>query len=402
MVERINIAFMYDVPNWAFHNIAKNISAQAGSDYRISSFGREDWFGKRHKLIEILKANDIVVFLWRFDFLAAVDMLFNGTGKKRKAEQYRLFSETVFITIVYDHLYYTKDDLLKHGNPFEISDIVATCSSKLNELYSSLDHLPSPSHVLIDGVETKHFDRTRNEENSVTSDEKPLVFGWVGNSKWGNTVGADMKGLNSIALPAVERLRSLGHDFEFKVADSVTSPVPKAQMPSYYSSIDVLICTSKIEGTPNPILESMASGCAFISTDVGVVREVSGPLQHQAIMAERAVDELCEQMLYAINNPDWVVKLKAENYERRLGLDWRVRFEDWERLFKEALSLRATPEFQKSKNDKIILIKRKGRTLVGMLRKWVAGSKTLYWAYKIALRYTPNFIRKVKELVLGN
>jgi glycosyltransferase involved in cell wall biosynthesis len=42
----------------------------------------------------------------------------------------------------------------------------------------------------------------------------------------------------------------------------------------YYSAADVLVLTSKSEGSPNVIKEAMACNCPIVSTDVGDVREI--------------------------------------------------------------------------------------------------------------------------------
>ena len=48
------------------------------------------------------------------------------------------------------------------------------------------------------------------------------------------------------------------------------------------SKIDVYVCTSKNEGTPNPVLEAMACRVPVISTDVGVIPELFGPLERDS------------------------------------------------------------------------------------------------------------------------
>ena len=50
-------------------------------------------------------------------------------------------------------------------------------------------------------------------------------------------------------------------------------------MPEYYNGIDIYVCTSRTEGTPNTVLEAMACGVPVISTDVGIVPEVFGEKQ---------------------------------------------------------------------------------------------------------------------------
>ena len=60
--------------------------------------------------------------------------------------------------------------------------------------------------------------------------------------------------------PVVEELQSEGYPIELKLCDSNEKMIPHHEMPDWYASIDLYICMSKIEGTPNPILECMACG----------------------------------------------------------------------------------------------------------------------------------------------
>lgn len=49
--------------------------------------------------------------------------------------------------------------------------------------------------------------------------------------------------------------------------------VPNEETPYHYNAADVVLMTSKWEGSPNAIKEAMACGCPIVSTDVGDVRE---------------------------------------------------------------------------------------------------------------------------------
>jgi glycosyltransferase involved in cell wall biosynthesis len=48
-----------------------------------------------------------------------------------------------------------------------------------------------------------------------------------------------------------------------------------------YSQLDLVVCTSSNEGTPMALLETMASGRAFVATDVGGVRDLMVGLGHK-------------------------------------------------------------------------------------------------------------------------
>lgn len=52
--------------------------------------------------------------------------------------------------------------------------------------------------------------------------------------------------------------------------------VDHSLIPAYLSAADVLLLTSKWEGSPNVIKEAMACNCPIVSTDVGDVKEVIG------------------------------------------------------------------------------------------------------------------------------
>lgn len=87
----------------------------------------------------------------------------------------------------------------------------------------------------------------------------PLVIGWAGDSR------DRIKGVRDILEPACA-----GH-FPLRLA---TGGLSHSQMNRFYNQLDIYAITSKHEGTPLPLLESMAAGCFPVCTDVGVVREV--------------------------------------------------------------------------------------------------------------------------------
>jgi glycosyltransferase involved in cell wall biosynthesis len=80
-----------------------------------------------------------------------------------------------------------------------------------------------------------------------------------------------------------------------------------------YADVDLVVLTSINEGTPVTLLEAMASGKAFVSTDVGGVRDLmAGPsIKHggfemfeNGILASRDGKVLARAVVYLMDNPE--------------------------------------------------------------------------------------------------
>jgi glycosyltransferase involved in cell wall biosynthesis len=102
--------------------------------------------------------------------------------------------------------------------------------------------------------------------------------------------------------------------------------------------IDVYVCASKIEGTPNPVLESMACGVPIISTDVGIVPQAFGPLQAEFILAERTVDAVADALRRLLREPALLKELSKENMRMIADWDWAIKAEKFAVFFDACLS----------------------------------------------------------------
>ena len=332
------IALIADVPNWAFHNIAKQIVKNLSDSYDFQIFFYGDYPEIENLMLEV-RDFDLVHFFWRdalFSILSShVQHSFNVKG----LDYFDFILNTVatanLTTSIYDHLLLSESQVQERVILFNALTIgYTTCSERLDNLYSSFKNYPKPSICVEDGVDLDFF-APRNLERLADKD-KEIVVGWVGNSKWGGD-GVDHKGFETIIKPAVESLRAEGCKVRGYYADRMERWIPHDEMNDYYNSIDIIICASDIEGTPNPALEGMACGLPVISTDVGIVPQLFGPQQQNYILPSRTVEDLKSKLKDLIENPEKRKALSGENLKEIEKWTWKNQCRKFDDFFKTML-----------------------------------------------------------------
>ncbi len=100
-----------------------------------------------------------------------------------------------------------------------------------------------------------------------------------------------------------------------------------------------MIIASKTEGTPLPLIEAIASGCAIVSTDVGVVKEILPEIQKEFIIG-RNIEEFIKSIKKINSNRDLLKTLKEKNYEAYIEIyDNQKSFKDrWVDLIETSIN----------------------------------------------------------------
>jgi glycosyltransferase involved in cell wall biosynthesis len=96
---------------------------------------------------------------------------------------------------------------------------------------------------------------------------------------------------------------------------------------------DVVICTSRHEGTPNPILEGLASGLAVVSTPVGMTPEL---IRRGAAISliEGDSNALFSELkkLAELKSAEKLHTIQIQNRNTALKYDWRKTLDHHKRF----------------------------------------------------------------------
>lgn len=149
------------------------------------------------------------------------------------------------------------------------------------------------------------------------------VFGWVGNPDRPVKRFAEIN----------KCIKSFGGKVDFITATN-RSNYSRSEMAEFYNRIGTLICFSKSEGTPNPVLEAAACGRSIITTNVGNVPEllsevggisvVRGPRDLRRAIAESLADKQKIKSngatLGRVISKSWSWRIRASGFRGLLSL----------------------------------------------------------------------------------
>jgi hypothetical protein len=337
------VALIADMPDWAFHKIARQITPHLRPQYDCHIFFHQD-YDKEHRrnapkdwrqLFEELRAGhfDLVHFFWRDAVLKFLRALASDPDIRTAAGVEEFLAVVPLTSSVYDHGGLDVESLLSRRQLFDtvVSGYVVS-SVALDREYRALSVLPVPDAVVEDGVDV-HLFQGRNP-GRLARPGRDLVVGWAGDSTWTDgTQGLDHKGLHTIIKPAIAQLQAEGFPARGHFQDRNERWLPYEKMPDYYNTLDVYVCASLHEGTPNPVLEAMACGVPVISTRVGVLPNVFGPLQSEFFLDSRSPEALAGKLAVLADDPALRVRLAEENLRQTRDWTWQRTAGKWRSFF---------------------------------------------------------------------
>ncbi|MAS01671.1 MAG: hypothetical protein CMA42_05870 [Euryarchaeota archaeon] len=154
--------------------------------------------------------------------------------------------------------------------------------------------------------------------------EGKLKVCWAGDPE--NAHHGDVKGYYRFIKPAID-----GLDNVELITASKKNPIPHDRMREFYSRGHVYLNFSSSEGTPMPVLESMACGRSIITTNVGISEEVVN--SSNGWIVSRTKDDLVSVINECHKNIENLQKMGTNAFNsvsERVG-DWSAMY--YEKLF---------------------------------------------------------------------
>lgn len=272
------LIFVVDIRAWAFEQIAMNLASQLSHKFDVHILYWEDYNSAASVIKQINLIDPIIVHFFYREHLGLIIR-----SSDHKQTSMIDFCSRVITTHIPDYLFSDEVSLISRKDIFNFVDAYFVTNSNLYQLYTEAQHIPPPSSVIFDWPRL-----TPASQNDKMSDKVIRII-WSGNSKWGEYAGyKDYKGLRSIIEPTIEKVQQIYSDFEFICIDSACSKQPHSVVMRAMEQAHVVLIASEEEGTPLTLLEAMANGCAVITTEVGIAREVLG-VKQQRFIVDRSV-----------------------------------------------------------------------------------------------------------------
>lgn len=305
------VLFIVDAPTWAHDQKTENLRRYLDDDYQI-----EKKFIEQVTAYDIENADLVVIYYWLQ--ITTIPHL-EQTLEKNK--------EKVIIGICshYELEGNWKDQGIAVLN--RMAGSVFVNSLLLYREFAPL--LDVPVYYTPNGVDTSYYKPEPSMQRGNT-----LRVGWAGSLSNRPEAGEiDHKGYVDYIKPAMEMLDGI----ELVTAAREENWRGPEEMREFYRSLDLYICASFSEGTPNPCLEAAASGVPLLTTPVGNMPEL---VRHgvNGLFIERDLNDITEKLSMIYNNPSLLSSMSVNILADIKEWDWRDMSQNYKYMFQSALS----------------------------------------------------------------
>jgi glycosyltransferase involved in cell wall biosynthesis len=198
---------------------------------------------------------------------------------------------------------------------FMVNSILFTDHAKLFDV---------PVFLTPNGVDVEFYKPITEKQSSST-----LRVGWAGSLK--NQTPAH-RGYYDLIVPAVSSVEGV----ELVTAIREEKWRGPEEMRDFYRSLDLYLCASRKEGTPNPCMEAAACGVPLLTTRVGAMPEL---VRHglNGFFIEHDVEDIASKLRRLRDRPD-LRNLMAQQIRKDIpAWDWSIRAEPYRQMFEQTL-----------------------------------------------------------------
>jgi glycosyltransferase involved in cell wall biosynthesis len=350
-MRRLKILLVPDLIPWVLGTWAKQI-ASIGKTHDYFIFSQEMINRHPHEWSKLVKDVDVVHFLNQF-------------GVKD-------LSIPDHVAIVNSVHHIVNDDEWKNDVVALLqAEAVMVVANEWKEYILSRSTQSDNIHLFYNGVDTGKFhpfpDRqiARNDLG-IVSDRQVIGYSAKFSSDYAGRKGvdvfletlrllADRKNYFNIAITGpgwdevIQQVTSYGHTVNY---------YPFLQdrlMPTFYNALDMYISTSRIEGGPVPIIESMACGIPVLTTPVGLVKDFLRH-EHNALVVSKDDPEATADAIHMLSQaPRLHQRLSSAGLQTiQQQLTWEKTLNEIEDLYEQAWRKKSYCQDSSQKNMSLI------------------------------------------------
>ncbi|MCC8399491.1 MAG: glycosyltransferase [Rickettsia endosymbiont of Platyusa sonomae] len=314
MNSKETLILVADIRGWAFDSVASFVQSLLNEQYDCHIIYSGDYKTSEEFLINLNQYNSIkLIHFFHRGYLTHLLQIIADNSINTNSNIEKLLNIAITISIP-DHLFIENEsDILKNLPTFRFIDNYYTSSKRLYDIYANIPEYPKPWQVIYDNVLIPDSQIPPDPKIGLASSQ--LVITWIGNSAWESWYSTidDYKGLKTVIIPALEQLEHEKIHIKKCIIDKNKRLHSKQEVWDTLKETDILLIASVQEGTPLTLIEAMAFGCAIITTDVGIVREVLPDIQHQFII-KRDPSYLTEAIKKLDVDRDLLTKIKQQNF----------------------------------------------------------------------------------------
>jgi phenylacetate-coenzyme A ligase PaaK-like adenylate-forming protein/glycosyltransferase involved in cell wall biosynthesis len=310
---RPKILFIVDVPGWAHDFKTMNLIRHLEDNYHIVKCYQKDVTRD-----DLDAADLILVYAWT-QFAAMQHLLPDFERNRMKlligiCSHYSVDGEKRDVAI----------DFMQHF----ASWIFVNNRFLMQEFQTVFD---KPMFYTPNGVDTNFYQPSQRKPGG-----SELRVGWAGSL----ANHGDKRGYYDYIVPAIESVQGATLVTAAR-EDKWRGP---EEMREFYRSLDVYICASRTEGTPNPCLEAAACGVPLLTTRVGNMPEL---VQHgvNGLFMERNVADIVAKLSVLKNNPKMLPQLGRAMLDAIRQWDWKIQAHHYRDMIEAVLKPDAERRF---------------------------------------------------------